>query len=204
MIEQFRFIVAVIIAAITAMIVHELPKSIVYLYLNPLQRMQNKKSILKLRQYIDPIGLIFFITSYVGFSKPFTYRIKDKKTNLTLGIVGLASSLVFMLIFYSIYQVLFYQVNIYTFLSDTGLKRHLYYLIESIFRCLVLFNLSIFLVNFLFPIPPFDMSMILASQSPKHYFTLYQYEKILQLVLIVLIAFNIFSFILAPVQQLLF
>ena len=164
-----------LVAAIIVMIVHEIPKSIAYLYLNPLQKMQNRKSIFKLRQYIDPIGLILFVTTGAGFSKPFAYRIKDKKTNLILGVCGFCTNIICILILISMYII-------FNSTLDNNIIN--VYLLTFIVILLKL-NISMLLINLL-PITPFDMSHIIASKSPSTYFKIYQYEKNLQLLMLVL------------------
>ncbi|MFP4697471.1 MAG: hypothetical protein ACLFMO_02070 [Eubacteriales bacterium] len=204
MIDNIIKLGALLIAAMIVMILHELPKSMAYIYLNPLQRMQNNNSIYKLRQYIDPIGLIFFVTARVGFSKPFAYRISDKKTNMSLGVVGLASSLCFALIFYSLYRALFEHINIYRFFNSSEWMLGIYNFIKYIFINIVMFNISIFLVNLVMPLVSFDISYIIASKSPRRYFVLHQYEKMLQLLFIILVVFNFFNIILGPIESFLF
>ncbi|TCK97977.1 hypothetical protein EDC19_0383 [Natranaerovirga hydrolytica] len=204
MINEILKLLAVALAAIVVMYLHELPKSIAYIHLNPLQRKKEKNSIYKIKQYVDPLGLIFFITSFVGFSRPFAYRIKDKKTNYVLGIVGLVACLISALFFYSLYITLIINLRISIFFYETGSLIYVYRFIEFFLRSGVLLSIMLFFVNVLIPIPSFDIAMIIASKSPKKYFTLHQYEKFLQLLFIVLLAFNFFAFVIMPIENVLF
>ncbi|TCT15015.1 hypothetical protein EDC18_104165 [Natranaerovirga pectinivora] len=205
MLKEILKFLAIVLAAIVVMYLHEVPKSIAYMHLNPLQNAQNKKSIYKIRQYIDPLGLIFFIIAFVGFSRPYAYRIKDKKTNYILGIVGLGSTLVVALLFYSLHQTLAVNLSIYTrFFSETEAMRQLYYFLEFFIRCIVLLSISLFLVNLVIPFPSFNIGLLIASKSPKKYFALYQYEHFIKLFFIILVAFNFFTILLRPIEELLF
>lgn len=79
-----------IIAAISLMVIHELTKSIVYLIVRKIQGQaaSQNNSILALWRYIDPLGILLSVVCFVPFSKPHLFRIRDKKTNMILGITG--------------------------------------------------------------------------------------------------------------------
>ena len=79
-----------IIAASVIMVIHELIKSIVYLCVRKVQKQpaSHNNSILAIWRYIDPLGILLSVTSFVPFSKPHLFRIRDKKTNMILGITG--------------------------------------------------------------------------------------------------------------------
>ena len=183
-------LLAAILMGMAVMITQELPKSLAYLQLNPLQRMQNRKSVYNLKQYIDPIGLIFFVTTSTGFSKPFAYRIKDKKTNRVLAIVGFASNIIFALFFIGLFRA--YSISLMgTSMYEITLLQEF---ILRLFFLGALFNVTMFLVNLL-PITPFNMSSLLASVNPSAYFRIYQYEKMFQFLMIILIIMDVFTVI---------
>lgn len=94
-----------IIAAALIMVIHELSKSVVYLCVRKIQRQEasHNNSILAVWRYIDPLGLLLSATCFVPFSKPHLFRIRDKKTNMVLGITGFT---VLLLLFISSIAVL--------------------------------------------------------------------------------------------------
>ncbi len=188
MILRLIDITILIVSSCIIMILHELTKSITYTFINRNQK-NNLKHIFKIGQYIDPIGLIFSITCYSGFSKPYMYRIKDKKTNLILGVVGFTTLLVLFLVNASLIYIFFNQMlfengkileadNIATYIQFEFL------LYTS------LLSLSMFIVN-LFPVSTFDMALIIASQSPSKYFSLIQKDDVVKLITMAAIALQI-------------
>ena len=89
--EQILGVVSAIIAGIIIMILHELPKTIVYIAMDEEAKKVPFRNVLKLHHYIDPIGLIFCVTSFAGFSKPYMYKIKERNVNRAMGITGFLS-----------------------------------------------------------------------------------------------------------------
>lgn len=176
-------LISILLASITVMLIHEIPKTMVYMHLNPLQRSLRKSSIFNIRQYIDPIGLILMITTKVGFSKPYNYRIKDKKTNLVIGVVGISSLIIFIL----------FVISFFIGLKNIQIKNSYIILFIEIFfeNCLYL-SIAMLIINIL-PITPLDMSHIIANKSPSMYFKIYQNEKLYQLLLMILIIFGVIN-----------
>lgn len=91
--EQLIGTGALVLAACFIMIVHELAKSMVFVFRSR-KTTPEKYRIFRIYQYIDPIGLLFCLFGYAGFSKPYMYRMKDRKTNLYVGITGFVTLLV--------------------------------------------------------------------------------------------------------------
>lgn len=177
---------AAFIAGGIVMIIHEFPKAFLYNKLNPNQDPKQKKKIYKLHHYIDPIGMILCVTNQAGFSKPYMYRIKDRKTNFILGIAGFLSLLT---IFFISISVLHFGLGINSELNyavDTGF---LELVLQFIFVYLALISMSMFLVN-LFPISTFDMGLCIAGKSPSKYFLIIQKDYFIKMMLILIILFQ--------------
>jgi len=184
--EQLIRLITSIIAAMIIMIVHEMPKTLLYHW----KEEKNKKlfpSIIKMHHFIDPIGLLLCVTSFAGFSKPYMYRIKNQKMNYLLGITGFLSlstlCAVSIFVLKSVFHVrpdLNYPANIST-LSLIGL-----YLVYH----LAIISIGMIFVN-LFPIATFDMGHIIAGKSPARFFFFIRNDYVLKITLIILIMLDI-------------
>ena len=108
--EWLLEVVVCLIAAALLMIIHELFKAIVYMIVRGHKQGGNidKKGIWKIFRYIDPLGLILAVTCYVPVSKPYMFRIRDRKTNI---IIGLSVFFVLIIIFFSSNISLILQQN---------------------------------------------------------------------------------------------
>lgn len=182
MLEIFIRLLLSFIAAIIAMLVHEVPKYYVSLtLLHPIYRKRNDTKLSMLR-FIDPIGLILFMFTYIGWQKPGEYnpaRFRDKERSLFyLAISGFAAS-IFMIV--ALLPLFIYTKSMLTF----G-----YYIIPELLYKIILFSFSIIVINLL-PIPPFNMAKIIYAFNPNFYFKLIQNERMIHAVFILLIAFNI-------------
>ena len=184
---QLIRLVAALLAGSLVMILHELPKAMIYKRLNNSSNgKKSKHNVYRIHHYIDPIGLILCVTSQAGFSKPYMYRIKDKKTNFILGIVGFLSlAIVFMVSM----VLLKFAIGIETsssYLESSGL-------LEYFFQCtliyIALISISMLLVN-LFPISTFDMGLCIAGKSPTKYFTIIRNDYFIKMLLVLVIMFR--------------
>lgn len=188
MVDKLIELAAFVLATIVVMILHELVKTIVFSIFYKAKG--NKIHIWKLYQYIDPIGLIFFITTNGGFSKPYMLRIKEKRTNLLLGIVGFSTLLILSIVsittFVSLFQNNFVLNNDGSiFLNIKGFpSAFLYYLCIS--------SLGMFLVN-LFPISTFDMGLLIAGNSPSKYFSIIKNDFLIKMILIIALFIGVIS-----------
>ncbi len=172
------------IAAIVVVLVHELSKYYISLFLlHPIHRKRSDVKISPLK-YIDPIGLILFVFSGVGWQKPGEYnpsKFKDKeRALLTQSIVGIASNILLIVAMIPVYLAIKNTNSV--FVNQLAL------LVIFIIK----YSFAIIIVNLL-PIPPFDMSKIIYALNPSFYFKMIQNERIIQAVFILLIAFNILS-----------
>lgn len=187
-IELIR-IFAAFIAGVIVMIIHEFPKAYLYNKFNPKQDSQRKRNIYKLHHYIDPIGLVLCITNQAGFSKPYMYRIKDKKTNMYLGICGLFT---LILVFSVSISILHFGLGIPAELTISQDIGNLELILQFILVYIALISLSMFIVN-LFPVSTFDMGLCIAGNSPSKYFSIIKNDYFIKVMLILVIIFQFVS-----------
>ena len=187
--EILIVLVASLFAGIVIMILHEFPKAFLYQLLDKTQKsiedqtLEQKsqlpaQKIWKLHQYIDPIGLLFCGILHIGFSKPYYYRIKDKKVSRILGITGLLSLLLQFLISTSILRFGFGLNSklIISAKSSFAFEFLIYFL-----SCYAIIGIGMLLTN-LFPIVAFDMGLLVAAASPIKFFTIIRADYLIKMV----------------------
>lgn len=200
--ETLYRIMAAFIAGIFVMILHELPKSILYcikgfhdLKDEPDLHWRVKKmgkDIFKLWKYIDPIGLLLCVTTYTGFSKPYMYRMKDKGMNRLAGMLGFLT-----LICIAGINILYLRKNfalLYTgavLVSEETLFR-----VVSFYFCYFVAYISInmFFIN-LIPISTFDLGLLIAGFAPKRYFSIIKNDHYFKIVILIVTVFGVISMI---------
>lgn len=174
------------LAAIIAMVAHELPKHYVSLaLLHPLHRKRDDLKVNVLR-FVDPIGMIFFMFSGIGWQKPGEYiptRYKDKERGLLYVVLaGMAGS--FLLIGISLP---FIWANPFLTYDIHGVAvRFFFFLLQCSF--------SIIILN-LIPIPPLDMTKIIHQFNPSYYYKMMQNQRSLHSVFLLLIIFGILQMV---------
>ncbi len=176
---QLIRILAAFISGSLVMILHEFPKAILFYMINPTKDKKDKKIIFQLHHYIDPIGMIFCITSMAGFSKPYMYRIKDKKTNFILGVTGFIS---LALVFVVSALILRFGIGMnpnFTYQVNIGMADLIF---QYIMVYMALLSLSMFFVN-LFPVSTFDMGLCIAGKSSNKFFSIIRNDYIIKLIL---------------------
>ncbi len=157
MIEEFACLLATIIAACIVMILHEIPKTI--LYKRKVKKNQPKVNIFR---FIDPIGLIFAVTGYCGFSKPYAYHVRDKKTNLWIGYTGM---LTLVLLFIASTLACKYVMSPFVIeCTGTGTMEYISMFLFWIVQYMGVISIGMFFTN-LFPIVPFNMGNLVAGYS---------------------------------------
>lgn len=172
-----------VVAAIIVMIAHELPKTVVYYNMDQDSKKRSLKYALRFQHYIDPIGLIFCVATHGGFSKPYMYRIKDKKLNKALGITGyLSLTAVFSLSVLALKFIFHVTTSDGAFQYDASMG---YLSVIMMYLCfnLAFISLGMFLVN-LFPIATFDMGNLLAGISPVKFFEYLRKDYFMKILLI--------------------
>lgn len=185
---QLLQLLAVTLAGMIVMIMHELPKSVVYQLRNT--NGQNKAAIFKVWQYIDPIGLLFCVTTTAGFSKPYMYRIKEMKTNLLLGITGIVTLIVMFVGSTLAWKELYPVGASYTY--STTIEWVVKMLPNYIIQYISVLSINMLLVN-LVPISTFDIGLIVAGKSPSKYFSIIKNDYMIKMILIMIILFGVIS-----------
>ena len=187
MVNQLIQLLLLAIASAIVMILHELPKAMIYANTYNKVNKTYRKNILALYQYIDPIGIIFCVTQMAGFSKPYVYRLNDKKLNKTLGIAGFAS----LLLNFFISMILLNLMGIHfddLSTESIGLANNL---IFSFITYLAAISMGMLLVN-LFPIATFDMGMLIASQSSDMYYSIIKNDYLIKTIIILCMLLKVF------------
>lgn len=179
--EQLIQLLASLLAALLLMLLHELPKTIVY-SLQSENRVPLSK-VFYFPQYIDPIGLIFCIFSLAGFSKPYRYEIKLKKNAAYIGVTGLLSLLLYTIVAYITYRYFYTGLSMNQALSDMNMARRFDYYFISYF---LLISLGMLIVN-LFPISSFDMGLIIAGKSVRSFLQMIRMDALMKFVLFIVL-----------------
>ena len=184
-------VVIVIITAMIVMILHEVPKSILYCAKN--KTADRNSTIWKVWHYIDPIGLVFSVTNYAGFSKSYIIRVRDKVTNIWLGITGYLSLLI---VFITGILILRLQYGGLEGILQIGTGKFslLRYIGCVFWQCICLNSMSMLLIN-LFPISTFDMGLVIAGAFPSKYMGLLQSDVAYKIAIILLIVLDVFHYL---------
>lgn len=185
-------IVICLAAAALLMVLHELFKAVIFVLLRGKENNKQsikRRGIWKLWRYIDPLGLVLAVTCYVPVSKPFMFRIRDKKTNLIIGISGLVFLTV---IFFGSVQVIHIiygtNANVAAALNSSGNRRAgiLFW------QYMQMLSFDYFIVN-LFPVSTFDMGHIIAGKSARIYLGIIKADTQIKLLLILTLFLNLIN-----------
>lgn len=185
-------IVICLVAAVLLMVLHELFKAVIFVLLRVKENNKQiikRRGIWKLWRYIDPVGLVLAVTCYVPVSKPFMFRIRDKKTNLIIGISGLVFLAV---IFFGSVQMLHIiygtNTNAAVALNSSGNRR-----VGILFwQYMQMLSFDYFIVN-LFPVSTFDMGHIIAGKSARIYLGIIKADTQIKLLLILTLFLNLIN-----------
>ena len=185
-------IVICLVAAVLLMVLHDLFKAVIFVLLRVKENNKQiikRRGIWKLWRYIDPVGLVLAVTCYVPVSKPFMFRIRDKKTNLIIGISGLVFLAV---IFFGSVQMLHIiygtNANAAAALNSSGNRRAgiLFW------QYMQMLSFDYFIVN-LFPVSTFDMGHIIAGKSARIYLGIIKADTQIKLLLILTLFLNLIN-----------
>ncbi len=171
MIQLINIIVSALAAGFV-MIVHEFIKAVVYVVASG--HSSKKKEIFNLIRYLDPIGLILFLTCGAGFSRPYSYTLKSRKSNLAIGAAGFLSMAVTAFVGCYLYWSLDFSLY--------GAKIFVYYT--------VMFSVALFMVN-LVPIITSDMALVILAVAPGRLITLIKNEAFIKGLLVLLIILGV-------------
>ncbi|WP_167956667.1 hypothetical protein [Anaerosporobacter faecicola] len=208
--EALLSVGAAMIAGIVVMILHELPKSIIYYvrscpewreqpgYQQRIRR--TRKEIGKLWKYIDPIGLLLCMTTYSGFSKPYMYRMKDRKTNKIAGISGFATLLFLVVLNLFILRLRYTNVNV-----DVNQLTSVHEVCTIVipfyfFYFMAYISMNMLLVN-LIPVSTFDIGLLIAGYSPSKYFSIIKNDHYIKMILLFTVLVGVISTISSLVME---
>lgn len=176
-----------IIAAILLMVIHELTKSIVYLIVRKIQGQaaSQNNSILALWRYIDPLGILLSVVCFVPFSKPHLFRIRDKKTNMILGITGFS---ILLLIY--IGSIVILKTGAFgtraLFASGSFWAR----VVALFLQYMAILSFDMLIAN-MFPVSTFDMGLVIAGLSSRHYLQIIKADSAIKLIFILALMFDL-------------
>ena len=157
MTKEFACLLATIIAACLVMILHEIPKTIVYKI-----KVKKEQPKVNIFNFIDPVGLIFAITGYCGFSKPYAYHVRNKKAYLWFGYTGMITLLILFLI--CTFGCKYVLSPLVVANIGTGMSEYVMTFLFWIVQYMGVISIGMFFVN-LFPIVPFNMGNLIAGYS---------------------------------------
>lgn len=145
-------------------------------------------------KHIDPIGLIILVWQGIGWAKPVetnpTYYKSRKKGVVLVAMSGIIGSMIFAVICVFLLKGLI-------IIASNGTNEITEYLL-SFLQILIYYNVAISVFN-LIPLPPLAMSKMISIYSPRNYFKLLQYEKIIQVIFLFLFFIGIIPRLLNPV-----
>ncbi len=183
-------ILTCLIAASLLMVLHELIKSVIYIIVRGKNKhaVKGTKKIWYILRYIDPVGLILAVTCQVPVSKPYLFRIRDKKTNTILGITGFAT-----LIAMFILSILVLKSNHHYLLNQTIKSGYFIYSLSLFWQYMSILSFGMFIAN-LFPISTFDMGLLIAGVWPKYYLRIIKMDSVIKLILMLTLILDIIHY----------
>ncbi|WP_041703678.1 zinc metalloprotease [Lachnoclostridium phytofermentans] len=190
--EKLMLLVASLCSGILVMIMHELPKAILYRRLkHRYGKEEDKKFENRINpvHFVDPIGLIFCVIYGIGFSKPYYYRMKEKKWNQWLGITGLLSLLLQFFIAVVILKFGFHMNSSLSLNGNFGISyEFLMYFLSSY----AIISIGMLITN-LFPLISSDMSLLVAANQPVKFVTLLRSDYMIKMVWMFLLLIGIMT-----------
>lgn len=179
-------------AAALLMMVHELAKSIVYMAIQRIKgnKRQYTHSIWAVHRYLDPVGLLLSVTSGVAFSKPFMFRIQEKRTNRILGVTGF---LVLLSCF--VLSVLALRFQILGVSGMETLQGHGFAakLVTLFVQYVAIVSFGMLAAN-LFPISTFDMGLLIAGISAQKYLGIIKMDAVIKMIFIVTVILGLIHY----------
>lgn len=184
MLENLTDYIYIVVAALFAIILHEIAHGLVSTWLgDPTPKRQGRLSLNPLK-HLDPIGTLCLIFFHVGWAKPVVVNpdyYKNKKRGMAL--VALAGPLMnFLLVIFSIIiMAIFVKVNAYS---------NVLIIIYNFLLYFSVINLGLGLFN-LIPIPPLDGSRILGAFLKDDTYEQYmKYERYGFIIIAILLALS--------------
>lgn len=184
--EYIVEIVAILLASALVMILHELPKAIMYLLTGRHCREEDRKNIFKLHRYIDPIGLILFLVCHAGASRPYPYRLKEKDTNIAIGMVGFLTLILMIIGGCAFYNFLLMRFPV---LYSTDIQNPGMLLLIKMSWYFIYASIVLLIVN-IFPTPTSDMFLLIIAMAPSKLLSLLKYDSYIKVALLLCFIFQ--------------
>lgn len=179
-------------AAALLMIVHEFSKAIVYTCIQRCRKNSRvySHSIWEVHRYLDPVGIILSMTSSVAFSRPFMFRIQDKKVNRILGITGF---LVIILCFGGSMAALKCHVFGVSGLQTLEGQGTAAKIITLFIQYIAIVSFGMFCTN-LFPVSTFDMGLLIAGYSSQKYLAIIKMDAVIKVIFMVAVFLDLIHY----------
>lgn len=167
---------------------------------DPTPRLQGRLTLSPI-PHIDIIGILMFAVFHFGWARPVQvntrYFKKPRRDDILVSVAGCVANFIVALIFAFIYKAFV------TSSFSATLSEQLYRNISLLISYTISMNVTLAAFNLL-PIPPLDGFHILANIIPaRNYKIIYTIERYSTIILIILIATPIISYILTPIISLL-
>ena len=179
-------IVAILIASSCVMILHELPKSVMYIITGRHCLKEDRRYIFKLNQYIDPIGLILFLVCHAGASRPYPYRLKERDTNVAIGMTGFLSLAIMIVGGVALYNYLLMNFPVF---YNVGTEQPVLFVIIKMSWYFIYASIALLIVN-LFPIATSDMFLLIVAAAPHNLMKFLKYESLIKVALMMCMIFK--------------
>lgn len=190
MTDIFLEILLCLLAACSLMVLHEGMKVLVYIARKKELPSQGG-SPWKLWRYIDPVGLLLAVSCYVPLSRPYFFRIRDKKTNRLLGITGLATLLA---VFAGSILILRFGYGGIAGLNRIKEERDILDSLPPAFvQSLSILSFGMIAAN-LFPVSTFDMGLLIAGFSSRAYLSIIKADGTIKLIFILTLLLGIIRY----------
>lgn len=189
-------IVAGIPGLLIAMVMHEYAHALVADYMgDDTPRLMGRLTLNPLA-HIDPIGALMLLVARFGWAKPVMINPNNfrswRKGELCVAFAGPAANLIVAFVALAA-QVAFSRLDLFT---GTAL--------QLVLSMIVVYNINFAIFNLL-PLPPLDGSRILMCFLPSEWnYRLASLERYSFIILIALMMTPVFSYILIPLQRLVF
>ena len=180
---------AILLASSLAMMLHELPKSIAYVLTGRHCQAGDRHRIFKLYQYIDPVGCILFLTCNAGCSRPYPYRLKEKDTNVAIGLTGFLTLGVMLMAGSAFYHLVLPYLPMILGIDPKGQLMVFFIQLSWYF----IYAVMVLLIVNLFPMISSDIFLIIIAVAPSKLIPLMKNDALIKGLLIICIVFNIVS-----------
>ena len=166
---------------------HEFTRGAVSTALGDKKPKQDKRLTLNPFKHFEPVGFLLMFATGFGWGKPVEtsalYYKDRKRDTLLTAILPTVVNFIAAFIFMVLYRV-FYG-------DPTGI-------LTILFRRAVYFNISLAVYNFV-PVAPMDCAKVLSVLIPaNNYYKYLQYEKVIQMVFLLLLFMGVTDFIFVP------